>query len=76
MNTDQIIGNAKDATGKVQDSFGAATGNADWQAQGKARQLEGKLHCPGHRRRRRLRAGRTAFALLIGDAGLAAAPAP
>ncbi|AXA67622.1 MULTISPECIES: CsbD family protein [Pseudomonas] len=43
MNTDQIIGSAKDATGKVQDSFGAATGNADWQAEGKARQLEGKL---------------------------------
>jgi len=43
MNTDQIIGSAKDATGKVQDSFGAATGNADWQAEGKARQLEGKV---------------------------------
>lgn len=43
MNTDQIIGNAKDATGKVQDSFGAATGNTDWQAEGKSRQLEGKL---------------------------------
>ena len=43
MNTDQIIGNAKDATGKVQDSFGAATGNADWPAEGKARQQQGNL---------------------------------
>lgn len=43
MTTDQIVGNIKDVAGKAQDSFGAATGNADWQAEGKARQLEGKL---------------------------------
>ena len=43
MNKDQLKGTAKDATGKMQEKLGEATGNREQEAKGEARQVEGKV---------------------------------
>lgn len=43
MNKDQIKGAVKDAAGKLQRKTGEAIGSTDQQAQGLARQVEGKV---------------------------------
>ena len=39
---EQTEGTVKNVAGKIQDAFGAATGDAGQQAEGKARQIAGK----------------------------------
>lgn len=43
MNKDQVKGTVKDTAGKVQEEFGKATGSAEQQAKGEARQVEGTV---------------------------------
>jgi uncharacterized protein YjbJ (UPF0337 family) len=43
MNKNQIKGSVKDATGKVQQKLGQATGNTTQQVKGVAKQIAGKV---------------------------------
>ena len=43
MNHNQVKGAAKNVTGKIQQKFGALTGNKTQQAKGVAKQVAGKL---------------------------------
>ena len=43
MNSNQLDGTLNDAAGKVQDAAGGLTGDLDLQAEGKARQVAGKV---------------------------------
>ncbi|MCY0389461.1 CsbD family protein [Robbsia sp. Bb-Pol-6] len=43
MAEDQIVGTAKNAVGKIQDAAGGLLGDAGLQAEGKGRQLAGKV---------------------------------
>ena len=43
MNKDQVKGAVKDATGKLQEQVGVATGNVDQQDKGVVKQVEGKV---------------------------------
>ena len=43
MNKNQIEGSVKDATGKVQQKVGEATGNTYQQVKGIAKQIDGKV---------------------------------
>ena len=42
MNEDRIAGTAKDFAGKTENAFGKATGDAESQASGRAREMAGK----------------------------------
>ena len=43
MNKNQIEGNVKDVTGKIQQKVGEAVGNTNQQVKGVAKQIEGKV---------------------------------
>jgi uncharacterized protein YjbJ (UPF0337 family) len=43
MNKDQVKGAVKDASGKLQEKVGVATGSADQQDKGVVKQVEGKV---------------------------------
>jgi uncharacterized protein YjbJ (UPF0337 family) len=43
MNSDRIDGAAKNIGGKIEEAAGNLTGDAKWQAEGKAKQAEGKV---------------------------------
>jgi uncharacterized protein YjbJ (UPF0337 family) len=43
MNRDQVKGRMKDATGKIQQKAGKATGSVKTQAKGLAKSVEGKV---------------------------------
>lgn len=43
MNKDQVKGEAKDLTGKIQEGAGKLTGSKEQQAKGLEKQIEGKI---------------------------------
>ena len=47
MNEHQVKGKLKEAAGEVQEHVGRATGDADQEARGDAKQAEGKLQKKG-----------------------------
>jgi uncharacterized protein YjbJ (UPF0337 family) len=47
MNEHQVKGKLKEASGEVQEHVGRATGDADQEARGHAREMEGKVQKKG-----------------------------